>query len=102
MNAYEEANGKTKSKRFEVIYVTHDRTEEDYTKCLETFDWLSFPYNDYRIWGIKKRYEVKVLPKLVVVNLKGEVITDKGREEILKYGGLAFEEWAVAPVFRKF
>ena len=45
---------------------------------------------------------MKVLPKLIVVNLKGEIITEKGREEILKFGGLAFEEWAVAPVFRKF
>ena len=102
INAYQEANSKGKSKRFEVVYVSHDRTQEDFDKVVDAFDWLWFPFNDYRLWGIKKKYDIKVLPMLVVVNLKGEIITTTGREEILKYAGLAFEEWAVAPIFRKF
>ena len=65
MNAYQEANAKGKSKRFEVVYVSHDRTQEDFDKCAETFDWLWFPFQDYRLWGLKKKYEVKVLPKLI-------------------------------------
>lgn len=52
---------------------------------------------------LKKRYDVTVIPKLVVIKPNGAVITNKGRKQIRECGLACFQNWVeAADVFQNF
>lgn len=52
---------------------------------------------------LKKRYDITVLPKLVVIKPNGAVITNKGRKQIRERGLACFQNWVeAADVFQNF
>lgn len=52
---------------------------------------------------LKKRYDITVIPKLVVIKQNGAVITNKGRKQIRERGLACFQNWVeAADVFQNF
>ncbi|KFO95471.1 Nucleoredoxin-like 2, partial [Calypte anna] len=52
---------------------------------------------------LKKKYNITVIPKLVIVKPTGEVITDKGRKQIRDKGLSCFRNWLEgADIFQNF
>ena len=45
-------------KEFEVIYVSLDRTEEQFELAYDEMQWLSFHFGDEKIKQLKDRFEV--------------------------------------------
>lgn len=52
---------------------------------------------------LKKRYDITVIPKVVVIKQNGAVITNKGRKQIRERGLACFQNWVEADdVFQNF
>jgi nucleoredoxin len=61
-------------KVFEVIFLSGDRTDDEYNKYYAEMPWLALPRGDARLAGIAKKFEVKGVPRLIVLKLDGTVI----------------------------
>ena len=49
--------------------------------------WLALPYEDEaRVAALKIRFEIKALPTLVVLDSKGEKISEDARQEVTSAG----------------
>uniref|UniRef100_A0AC34GR41 Thioredoxin domain-containing protein n=1 Tax=Panagrolaimus sp. ES5 TaxID=591445 RepID=A0AC34GR41_9BILA len=68
-----------------IVWISRDRSAEDqleyYKKSMP--DWYYVPYGD-EIQNLLKKYEVKTIPAVKVVNDNGEVIDDGARMKIEK------------------
>ena len=67
-----------------VIFVSSDGSEEDMNKYIEEDhgDWFAVPFGDEAVNSLKKKCNVSGIPKLVVVNAKGEPIHGEARGDV--------------------
>lgn len=93
VQAYEEL--KLADKPFELIFVSHDRSEEAMFKYMQDYDmsWLAIPFASPIRDLLKQQHEIRGIPTLIIVNDKGEVITRNGRGDVTAQGAAAFERW---------
>ncbi|XP_067014881.2 nucleoredoxin [Anabrus simplex] len=69
--------------RFEVIFVSSDRSEESFSQYLATMPWLAIPYeDDVRRRELASLFSVQGIPTLVLLDADGHLITDDGRGEV--------------------
>ncbi|KAK3089054.1 hypothetical protein FSP39_000468 [Pinctada imbricata] len=80
---------------FQVVFISFDKTENDMEEYFteKHGDWLAIPFKDPLIEELKSRYEVNAVPKLIIVQEDGEVITTKGRKEVQDRGYLSYRTW---------
>ena len=71
---YSETNAD--SKQFEVIFVSGDKTQEEYDKYFAEMPWAALPRGDKRLPPIAKKFEVKGVPRLIVLKPDGTVINN--------------------------
>ena len=85
---YEFANaGCGKKKNVEVIFVSLDGNEAHFNRHFAMMPWLALPYEDEaRVAALKIRFEIKALPTLVVLDSKGEKISEDARQEVTSAG----------------
>jgi nucleoredoxin len=90
---YEEVN--LEEKRIEVIYVGLDRVKKDYEAFVRTMPWLGIPFADERAPALKEFYDIRAVPKLLLLDSRGEEVRNNCREDVyaLKEDE-AFEKWA--------
>mmetsp|Transcript_15687 Transcript_15687/g.23043 ORF Transcript_15687/g.23043 Transcript_15687/m.23043 type:complete len:667 (-) Transcript_15687:103-2103(-) len=70
-------------KDFEIIYMSSDKSPEEFASYREQQPWLAIPYDDEkRRQKIGMELGVTGLPTLVIVGEDGEVITKNGRERV--------------------
>ena len=67
----ETENGK---REFEVVFVSGDKTDDEYNEYYGEMPWYALPRGDARLGGLAKKFEVKGVPRLVVVKKDGTVI----------------------------
>ena len=93
VDAYNEL--KSAGKPFEVIFVSHDRTEEAMLKYMQGYnmDWLAIAFDGAKRDALKKQHGIRGIPALIIVDDKGEVISRDGRNEVTAHGATAFEKW---------
>lgn len=71
---------KADGKKFEVVFVSSDRSEEWYQQYASTMPWPSVPYADAtRLQMLKTSFGVDGIPMLVMLDETGNVITLDGR-----------------------
>nr|QFG73633.1 MAG: thioredoxin-like protein [Megaviridae environmental sample] len=65
-------------KHFEVIFVSGDRTDEEFIKYYETMPWLALPLSETdRNENLQEKFGVQGIPMLVVINTEtGGIYTD--------------------------
>lgn len=80
-------------KKFEVVFISQDLSEEDYRTQFNSMPWLSTEYDQERSDGLAESFEVEAIPTLVVMNTTGGVKTSEGREEVRIHGKAAIENW---------
>jgi nucleoredoxin len=70
--------------KFDVVFVSSDKSEEESADYYNGMPWLIVPYVDReRKTQLAQKYEVKFIPTLIVLNAKtGEVISSNGVEEV--------------------
>jgi len=72
-----------KEKGMEIIYVSRDRTEEQYKSYYKEQPWVAIPYEEQdKIDALSKKYKVKSIPTLVILDSDGKLITKEGREAV--------------------
>jgi cytochrome oxidase Cu insertion factor (SCO1/SenC/PrrC family) len=86
--AYHEYNRSCpKSKTLEILFVSSDESEEDMWKYVTEWKmpWKILPYNDHRKNILMGKFHVGELPKLVVVDPRGNCLaTDLVHESIVR------------------
>jgi len=86
---------KEQEKSFELIFVSLDRDEASFKAYMteEKMPWLAVPFGSDKIPGLKEKFGVATIPTLVVINEKGEVVTNEGRSQVEKAGPKAYDKW---------
>ncbi|XP_053394735.1 nucleoredoxin-like protein 2 [Mercenaria mercenaria] len=83
---------------FEVVFLSFDKTAEDMESYFRQKhrDWYALPFDDPFKDELKAKYNVTAVPKFIIINKDGEVISLKGRKEVQDKGVIAFRNWAQA------
>lgn len=88
---YAEAN--QFERKLEIVQVTLDKDEVNYSEYAPHTPWLLIPFKDPRILELKKKYRVTDVPKLIVLNRDGTVATGTGVEDVEREGTGALDKW---------
>ena len=72
------------SEDFEVVFVSSDRSSEDQLKYMEKYNmnFYAVPHGSDAANNLKKKFEVRGIPSLVIVDAKGNTITKNGRGDV--------------------
>jgi len=82
-------------KDFEIVFVSSDRSPKahmDYMKGSK-MKWLTMPHGSDAAKAVKKKYEVRGIPSLVIVSPKGKTITKNGRGDVSSNPKGALKSW---------
>ena len=88
---YNELNADEKV--IEVLFVSGDKTQEEYDSYYAEMPWLAFPKGDARLKAIISKYEVKGVPRLIIVKPDGTIVDASAVKKITEEGPAAFEEY---------
>lgn len=91
---YNETNAD--GKVFEVIFISGDKTQEEYDQYYAEMPWLALPRADKRIGNIAKKLEVKGVPRLIVLKPDGTVINSSAVQKVTDEGPAAIDEFLEA------
>ncbi|XP_072420173.1 nucleoredoxin-like protein 1 [Chiloscyllium punctatum] len=77
------------------VYVSQDQTKEKEQQYLQTLHrkWLYLPFQDKYKRELRKKYNIKVIPSIVVLKPNGDLITRNGVAEISMMGVGCFKNW---------
>lgn len=69
---------------FEVIFVSSDRTAEEFREYYATMPWLAIPAGDPRKAALSRLFDVEGIPTLVLLDATtGEVLSTDGRSTVM-------------------
>ncbi|XP_063002868.1 nucleoredoxin [Elgaria multicarinata webbii] len=75
---------KEAGQKFEIVFVSADRSEDSFKQYFSEMPWLAVPYADEaRRSRLNRLYGIQGIPTLIVLDTKGDVITRQGRVEVL-------------------
>ncbi|GMH10740.1 hypothetical protein Nepgr_012581 [Nepenthes gracilis] len=75
---------------FEVIFISTDRDRDEFDCSLSTMPWLAIPYEDKIRQDLRRIFEIKGIPSLVLIGVDGKIISTNGRALVSSYGAMAF------------
>lgn len=75
---------------FEVILVSTDRDQEEFISNLSTMPWKAIPYEDKTRKDLKRIFNIKGIPTLILIGPDCKIISSDGRAIISMYGAMAF------------
>lgn len=71
-------------KPLEIIFVSSDKTEEQYDEYKAEMPWIALPFNDPRVKKLNNNFDISGIPSLVILDSDGKVITTEGRCAIME------------------
>ncbi|KAM6315577.1 nucleoredoxin [Podargus strigoides] len=75
---------KEAGQKFEILFVSADRSEDSFKQYFSEMPWVAVPYADEaRRSRLNRLYGIQGIPTLIVLDCKGDVITRQGRVEVL-------------------
>ncbi|MGH0177550.1 UNVERIFIED_CONTAM: hypothetical protein FKN15_009440 [Acipenser sinensis] len=75
---------KEAGQKFEIVFVSADRSEESFTQYFSEMPWVAVPYADEgRRSRLNRLYGIQGIPTLILLDTEGKVITRQGRVEVL-------------------
>lgn len=82
-------------KSFEVVYVSLEASSEDMFAYMTDFamPWLAVPFGSAKAEALTRRYDVRWIPTLIVVDGEGKTISKNGRDEVAAMGSQAYDGW---------
>ncbi|XP_056675569.1 nucleoredoxin [Monodelphis domestica] len=90
---------KESGQKFEIIFVSADRSEDSFKQYFSEMPWLAVPYTDEaRRSRLNRLYGIQGIPTLIVLDPKGELITRQGRVEVLNDEDCREFPWHPKPV----
>ena len=88
---YNEVN--SSEKILEVIFCSGDKTQEEYDEYYGEMPWLALPKGDARLGPIAKKYEVRGVPRLIILKPDGTVLEQNGVKKLTDNGPDAIQEY---------
>jgi nucleoredoxin len=82
-------------KNFEIIFVSSDRTEQAQFEYMEELEmpWYTIKLGQKQAKALTKKYSVRGIPTLVIIDAEGNLITKNGREDVTELGKKALQKW---------
>ena len=77
----------------EIVFVTSDRSEEDFNNYFKEMPWIALPFGDERIQSLKTLFSVRGIPMFVVMKSDGTLITQDGRNDVTNSGSACVAQW---------
>lgn len=80
---------------FEVVFVSFDRTAEameDYMRQ-SAMPWPAIPYDSPRRSALRKEFEVRGIPRVIIVDDQGRTLDPNARSAITEDPGVALQRW---------
>ncbi|MBN3280163.1 NXN protein, partial [Polyodon spathula] len=75
---------KESGQKFEIVFVSADRSEESFMQYFSEMPWVAVPYADEgRRSRLNRLYGIQGIPTLILLDTEGKVITRQGRVEVL-------------------
>ncbi|XP_015957092.1 probable nucleoredoxin 1 [Arachis duranensis] len=76
---------------FEIVFVSSDRDEDSFKGYFSKMPWLAIPFSDSEtISSLKKLFEVRGIPSLVLLDEAGKLVTNSGVMLINEHGAEAY------------
>ena len=89
---YEEVN--LEDKKLEIVYVGFDKNKKEYEHYTKKMPWIGLDFADERVAGLKEFYDIRAVPRLVLIDSKGEWINNDCRKDIYEMEpDKALEKW---------
>ena len=81
---------------FEVIFVSSDNSEDAMFEYMEEMKmpWFAMDHKCSEAADLKEKFEVRGIPKLVIIDSEGNLITSDGRGEVQDFGKKTYGKWA--------
>ena len=73
-----------KSENFEVIFVSLDKNENEFSEYFSKMPWKSLPFDNQQSEELSEFFGVQGIPTLILVDHEGNVLTRQGKEIIEK------------------
>lgn len=80
---------------FEVVFVSADRSEKDKKKYMTgaKMQWPAVPFKGKNSKALEKKFDVQGIPKLVILDNKGNLLTANGRDDVSSNAAGAIAKW---------
>ena len=88
---YNEINASEKV--LEVIFLSGDKTQDEYDEYYGEMPWLALPKGDARLPPIAKKFEVKGVPRLIIIKPDGTVVEQNAVKKLTEGGPEAIQEY---------
>lgn len=69
----------------ELVWVSCDVSENAYVQHLKDLTFYAVPWVPYQLDSLARQYEVSSIPTVLVFDMKGRLVTDLGRDHIMKH-----------------
>ncbi|XP_042337406.1 nucleoredoxin-like, partial [Plectropomus leopardus] len=90
---------KESGQKFEIVFVSADRSEESFKQYFSEMPWLAVPYSDEaRRSRLNRLYGIQGIPTLILLDAEGHMITRQGRVEVLNDPECRLFPWHPRPV----
>ncbi|KAL0912599.1 hypothetical protein M5K25_018581 [Dendrobium thyrsiflorum] len=77
----------SRDSNFEIVFVSSDEDEEDFSDYFSKMPWLAIPFSDdHKRDSLDGVFDVEGIPALVIIDKNGEVLTDEAVEVVRDYG----------------
>lgn len=73
------------SKNFEVVFVSWDEEEDDYSSYMEKMPWASIGFNEAKAKELTEAFSVESIPTLIGIDADtGAIVTKSARTHVVK------------------
>lgn len=88
-------------KSLEIIFISSDTSKQDMRGYMRgtNMPWLAVPYDEKKLASIRHKYQVAGIPKLVILDYFGRVVSKDGRWDVVLLDEKAYDYW-LAPNYR--
>jgi nucleoredoxin len=80
----------------EIIYISKDKTPEEFSSYFQSMPWLAMPYEDTEgRKNLSRRLGVNSIPTLILLDPSGNVKSRTCRNDVVEKGPSCLEDWAL-------
>lgn len=75
---------------FEIVFVSADKDESDYSQCYGEMPWIALPYNVEYTKLLSRYFDIQGIPSLIIIGPDGKTLTREGRNLINLHMEMAY------------
>ena len=81
------------NQQIEILFASADHTDTDYQNYLKKMPWLAMPYGAPEVKAGFEGFKIQTIPNLIIMDGKGNVISDTARDEVPQHGAGVIDQW---------